>query len=90
MNRIGPPSITRIRSIESTLRRALLAIGFWGAIALPLLGIPLLAILPASADVVAIGLIANVVCLVVGQRHDPTTGWLGRSSDRRIVRKGIR
>lgn len=90
MTWIGPPVESRIRSVESTLRRALLAIGFWGAIALPLLGIPLLAIVPASADVVAIGPIANVVCLVVGQRHDPTTGWVSRSSDRRTVRKGIR
>ncbi|MFB6128747.1 MAG: hypothetical protein ABEJ47_03195 [Halorhabdus sp.] len=64
--------------------------GFWGAIALPLIGIPLLAIVPASADVVAIGLVANVVCLVVGQRHEPSSGRYRASRDHLPVGEGSR
>ena len=43
MTWIGPPVDDRIRIAGSTVRQVILAAGFWGAIALPLVGIPLLA-----------------------------------------------
>lgn len=90
MDWIGLPPADRTRRLVSTLRRAILATGFWGAIVLPLFGIPLLAVAPASADVVAIVLVVNVVCLVVGQRHDPATGWFADSGDHPPIREGVR
>ncbi|WEL21977.1 hypothetical protein [Halorhabdus sp. BNX81] len=87
---IGLHSDARTGDIESTLRRGVLAIGFWGAITLPLIGMPLLAVVPASADVVAIVLGANVVCLLVGQHHNPSNGWLAGSIEHPTVREGAR
>ena len=89
MTWIGPPVDDRIRIAGSTVRQVILAAGFWGAIALPLVGIPLLAAVPASANVVAAGLVVNVVCLVVGQRHEPSTAWLA-ARDRPTVGEGTR
>lgn len=90
MTWIGPPVESRIRRVESTVRRAILATGFWGAIALPLVGIPVLAVVPATADVVALGLVANVVCLVVGQRHEPSARWSRASREGPPVGEGSR
>ncbi|CCQ34489.1 hypothetical protein HLRTI_002100 [Halorhabdus tiamatea SARL4B] len=90
MTWIGPPVESRIRSVESTVRRAILVTGFWGAIALPLVGLPVLAVVPATADVVAFGLVANVVCLVVGQRHEPSARWGTASRESPPVGEGSR
>ncbi|ACV12798.1 hypothetical protein Huta_2637 [Halorhabdus utahensis DSM 12940] len=90
MDWIGLPPDDRNRTVESTLRRAVLAIGFWGAVIFPPVAIALLAVVPTSADVVALVLLANVVCLVVGQYHDPAAGWIAGSSDRRPVTEGSR
>jgi len=90
MDWIGLPPDDRNRTVSTTLRRAFLAVGFWGAVVLPVVAIALLAVVPTSADVVAIVLLANVICLVIGQRHDPATGWIAGSSDRRPVTEGSR
>lgn len=69
MTWIGPSTL---RAVAETVRAASLAIGFWGAIVLPLVAIPALVVYPAAADVIAVVLVANVACLVLGQHHEPT------------------
>ncbi|WP_220132604.1 hypothetical protein [Halorhabdus salina] len=52
----------------------LLGIAFWGAIALPIGYLPLLALGELSASQAGAVIAVNVACLVVGHRYDPGGG----------------
>lgn len=74
-NELGPGTFPTVRSIAAACRDVTVtsvhAMGFWGAIALP---VPILGILYGGytgqqGRLLAVLLAVNVLCLVVGQNH---------------------
>jgi len=72
MTRIGPPTVEQFDRLRPALGQALVAAGFWSAVVLGLASLPLVMFGPARIDVVALLLTCNVLCLLVGHRHEPT------------------
>jgi len=72
MSPFGPPSFAQFRRLRPALGRALTATGFWGAVVLPLVSVPVLVAVSIPAEGVALLVALNVGCLLVGHRHDPS------------------
>ena len=73
MHRFRPPALQSI-SITSVAARPLRTVGFWTAVCLPFVHVPLLLSgIASAADAVAFAVLlaANLLALVLGHGHDP-------------------